>query len=42
MLTFAPGTTSQSFSVQMILDHMAGPNKTLTVSLSAPQNATIA
>jgi subtilisin family serine protease len=41
-LTFAPGQTSQTFSVTILGDTVVEPNETFTVGLSAPTNATIA
>jgi hypothetical protein len=41
-LTFAPGTTTQPFTVQVNADAIDELNETFAVNLSAPMNATIA
>jgi hypothetical protein len=41
-LTFAPGETSKTVTVQVIGDRLAEPNETFVVNLSQPTNATIA
>jgi probable HAF family extracellular repeat protein len=41
-LTFAPGETSKTITVQVIGDHVAEPNETFIVHLSSPTNAVIA
>jgi len=41
-LTFAPGETSKTISVQVNGDRLAEPNETFVVNLSGPTNATIA
>jgi uncharacterized membrane protein len=41
-LTFAPGDTSKTLSVQVIGDRLPEPNETFFVNLSSPTNATIA
>ena len=40
-LTFAPGETSQTFTVAVVGDTKAEPNETFTVSLNSPHNATL-
>jgi hypothetical protein len=40
-LTFTPGTTTQSFSVQVFGDTTVESNETFTVNLSSPSNGTI-
>jgi hypothetical protein len=40
-LTFAPGEVSQSFQVTVYSDGLPGPNKTVNLSLSNPQDATL-
>lgn len=42
MLTFAPGVTSQTFTVQVVGDTLNESNETFVVTLSRPRNATIA
>jgi hypothetical protein len=41
-LTFNPGVTTQTLTVQVIGDTIVEPNETFFVNLSAPSNATIA
>ena len=41
-LTFAPGESGQTVSVSLLEDEIDEPNETFTVSLSSPENATIA
>jgi len=41
-LTFAPGTTTQPVTVNVIGDTTPEPNETFFVNLSSPTNATIA
>ena len=41
-LTFAPGETSKTITVQVNGDRLAEPNETFFVNLSSPTNATIA
>jgi probable HAF family extracellular repeat protein len=40
-LTFAPGETSKTITVQVLGDRLAEPNETFSVNLSNPSNATI-
>jgi len=40
-LTFAPGETSKTITVQVIGDRLAEPNETFTVNLRNPTNANI-
>jgi len=42
VLTFAPGSTSQSFAVTVFGDTLNEPNETFFVNLSSPNNATVA
>ncbi len=41
-LSFAPGETSKTIAVSLIAHTVKGPDKTFTVQLSAPVNATLA
>jgi CSLREA domain-containing protein len=41
-LTFAPGATTRTITVGVVGDTVVEPNKTFSVNLSAPTNATIA
>jgi len=41
-VTFAPGETSKTITVQVIGDRLVEPNESFVVNLSAPTNATIA
>jgi hypothetical protein len=41
-VTFAPGTTTQTFSVSVNGDTTIEPNETLLVNLTSPSNATLA
>jgi probable HAF family extracellular repeat protein len=41
-LTFAPGQTSKTITVQVIGDRLAEPNETFGVNLTSPTNATLA
>lgn len=41
VLTFAAGQTSQTISVPLIQNSSTGPNKTFTLNLSSPANATL-
>ena len=41
-VTFAPGTTTASFTVSVVGDLVDEPNETFVVNLSSPTNATIA
>ncbi len=40
-LTFAPGETIQSFQVTIVSDGLPGPSKTVNLTLTNPQNATL-
>src|SRR5262249_59785591 len=40
-VTFAPGVTAQTATVNVIGDHFFEPNETFQVNLSSPTNATI-
>ena len=41
-LTFAPGTTSQTFSVSVTGDRLDEPDETVVITLTSPTNATFA
>ena len=42
LVTFTPGQTTQTVTVQILPETVSGPNTQFTLKLSAPQNATLA